>query len=814
MYSKQHGALLLEGVNESMTPNKRQHDVLPSTPSTTPGTPPRTRATLASRIALLKEGAGNAPKPSISLVWPDGIQPAVAGSLPDEPVWQEILVKFGTSVAPQAYEAHHFECIVKAGMDANAVAFPRMDPRQGFSQICSLIDPLASAARCQDLEPFPFPQEIDSARNPCSSHVEEESVKQLRAGRAKEPGDLRKRFYREVPLDMKLTPRLVLEHGIMDADECTYGQLQVWKLREMKPPSAKRLEQRRTTLALKLKGELNRCIFEELRPTLERQAALLEFQSARARDRAQEAKQFDELAEEGSALVAWPNGRCWPEQSRSWMRFSKWFAMWRSRPSIASSLAFAPLKRSSSECSLQSWAAVSEVSWIDIESKASECGWQEVLDDQMPAFVAAQPAMNLCRADIVELKGLCKPPSTVKLTMEVICILLQVPPKTLKNGGVDFWEPAKSLLSDTSFLERVDGLGEYVPTCALDAAAPYMNLREFTPEEVGKASKACVGLCTWAREVYKYHVLGQASAMAARHQAAGKTAEELLAESQEALNNIHKSDFQELKCLGRPTRGVQEVCSCLLSLFAGIDSKVAITKKGNVKDASWKSCQIFMANPESLFNQLETFKDLIDSGSVPPRNIQKLRRIQVSMGGAFDATVMRKKSAAAGNLCTWLAGILAYYDKAASNSLGASDATAKIAAAAATTVAKQGGQQVLDKADLSELKAMQKPPHAVSLVCVCVCILRPLGTEDESAGWAGAKAMLSNPRLLKALLGYDRKNVTEEQVVKIRDLILDNQDILEGDNLKKISKAALGLFRWVREVLNDYDAAHSIEAKS
>merc|ERR1711874_595883 len=95
-----------------------------------------------------------------------------------------------------------------------------------------------------------------------------------------------------------------------------------------------------------------------------------------------------------------------------------------------------------------------------------------------------------------------------------------------------------------------------VPICALDAAAPYMTLPEFTPEEVAKASKACVGLCTWAREVYKYHVLGQASAMAARHQAAGKTAEELLAESQEALNNIHKSDFQELKCLGRPPREV------------------------------------------------------------------------------------------------------------------------------------------------------------------------------------------------------------------------------------------------------------------
>merc|ERR1719310_1104043 len=45
------------------------------------------------------------------------------------------------------------------------------------------------------------------------------------------------------------------------------------------------------------------------------------------------------------------------------------------------------------------------------------------------------------------------------------------------------------------------------------------------------------------------------------------------------------------------------------------------------------------------------------------------------------------------------------------------------------------------------------------IVCMCVCILRPLGKEDENAGWAGAKAMLSDVGLLKALQEYRKDDL-------------------------------------------------------
>ncbi len=46
----------------------------------------------------------------------------------------------------------------------------------------------------------------------------------------------------------------------------------------------------------------------------------------------------------------------------------------------------------------------------------------------MPALEAAQKALNaLNKNDIIEIKTFTKPPALVQLTMEGVCILLQVP---------------------------------------------------------------------------------------------------------------------------------------------------------------------------------------------------------------------------------------------------------------------------------------------------------------------------------------------------------------------------------------------------
>jgi hypothetical protein len=790
----------LGAIEVPSTPQKGPQDVQSGTPSTCPGTPFPTSAALAARVAELKEIAENTPKPN---VWNnDGCQHAMPGNLPDHQLWEEVLVNFGACEVSTAHAAQHFEKIITAGMDANAVPFPSQYQKQALNCILA-----RTPAMYLNQVPFPLFHEFDSTKNPCKSDQDKEAIDMLVAGQARTPEDLRKAFHTEpLALDMELVQWPSLEGGVVMADECTQAQLHVWKLREENPLTLEKIEKKRAVLARKLNCELNPRVFAEIYPELEREAAKLKWEADRAHDKAEEQRNYDELAAKGAALVAWvvPNEQRWPEQPSAWKRHCKWFAMWRSKPPVASNFGFQPIKRSSSESSLQSWAAVSDVSWVEIESKASECGWQDVLEEQMPALSAAKPGASLCAGDIAEIKCFATPPRGVVLTMEVICILLQVPPKILKNGALNYWEPAKTLLSQADFLAKVCELGDFVPASALDAAAPYMSLDEFTPERVGGSSLACRGLCVWAREVYKYHLLGQASAEAARRHYASKQAGELVAESQKAIESLTLKSIQELKSLPKPPRGVDVVCSCLLHLLAGIAPEVELTKKGNVKDASWKSCQKFLSDPAKVSKKLVELREVIDAGGVPRRNVERVRKIQVSMGNAFSVDEIKKKSAAAAEICAWLMCTISYFDVAAPNRHEEIKAVSNQVAKLDVAETQEVSIGTLTKGDIVELKALCSPPQPIMIICVCVCILRPVGSGDASEGWAGAKRMLGDPCLMKALLMYKKEDVTEKQKADVHALLDKDKENFESDNIKKVSCAAYGLLQWVRFMV-DYD---------
>merc|ERR1719221_1334127 len=79
-------------------------------------------------------------------------------------------------------------------------------------------------------------------------------------------------------------------------------------------------------------------------------------------------------------------------------------------------------------------------------------------------------------------------------------------------------------------------------------------------------------------------------------------------------------------------------------------------------------------------------------------------------------------------------------------------------------------------------------------------MLQPLGTEDPESGWKGAKAMLADARLLRAMHEYRRENLSEEQLRRVGEF-LASQERLAGENLKMASKAAYGLLEWVRAVV-------------
>jgi len=119
----------------------------------------------------------------------------------------------------------------------------------------------------------------------------------------------------------------------------------------------------------------------------------------------------------------------------------------------------------------------------------------------------------------------------------------------------------------------------------------------------------------------------------------------------------------------------------------------------------------------------------------------------------------------------------------------------------------------LDKASITEIKTFQKPPEAVMIVCMCVCILQPLGKEDVNAGWAGAKAMLSDINFLKALQEYAKDDIKEKQVRQIRGLLARDPATFEGDAMASKSKAGFGLLQWVMAMVKYNDVAKGVEPK-
>merc|ERR1711871_881981 len=147
------------------------------------------------------------------------------------------------------------------------------------------------------------------------------------------------------------------------------------------------------------------------------------------------------------------------------------------------------------------------------ESNQMKAECEAELAEAIPALQAAVKALKtLSKGDIVEVKGMKKPPDGVKLTMETVCHMMGVKPIMVKDpdGGTKkvkgYWQAAlKNLLNDTRFL---DHLMEYdkdnIPQEIIDKVAPYTKDPLFDPDKVKKASVAAAGLCKWLHAMVIY----------------------------------------------------------------------------------------------------------------------------------------------------------------------------------------------------------------------------------------------------------------------------------------------------------------------
>ena len=103
----------------------------------------------------------------------------------------------------------------------------------------------------------------------------------------------------------------------------------------------------------------------------------------------------------------------------------------------------------------------------------------------------------------------------------------------------------------------------------------------------------------------------------------------------------------------------------------------------------------------------------------------------------------------------------------------------------------------LEKKDIQEIKAFATPPELVQFTLEAVCTLFPKKTGNK-VDWKTAKGLLGESDLMKWLVDYDKDNVTDKTLKKLKKYIDDER--FQPDTVAKTSSACKSLCLWVRAI--------------
>ncbi|XP_053995911.1 dynein axonemal heavy chain 7-like isoform X3 [Hylaeus anthracinus] len=130
----------------------------------------------------------------------------------------------------------------------------------------------------------------------------------------------------------------------------------------------------------------------------------------------------------------------------------------------------------------------------------------------------------------------------------------------------------------------------------------------------------------------------------------------------------------------------------------------------------------------------------------------------------------------------------------------------------------QAALDTLTTADIAIIRTMKQPPYGIKLIVESVCVLKqikaekvpqPDGTHQEDY-WRAALRMLSDIRFLDSLINFDKDNIPDNVIEKIRKQYLTNPDF-DPEKIKKVSTACEGLCRWVY-AMSEYDKVSKVVA--
>ncbi|PVD29059.1 hypothetical protein C0Q70_11656 [Pomacea canaliculata] len=127
----------------------------------------------------------------------------------------------------------------------------------------------------------------------------------------------------------------------------------------------------------------------------------------------------------------------------------------------------------------------------------------------------------------------------------------------------------------------------------------------------------------------------------------------------------------------------------------------------------------------------------------------------------------------------------------------------------------------LNKGDVVEVRALQRPPDGVRLVIEAVSIMKgikPKKVAGDKPGqkvddyWEPGKGMLQDPtKFLESLFKYDKDNIPDDTIKKIQPYIDD--EAFQPAAIAKVSKACTSICQWVRAMHKYHFVARGVAPK-
>ena len=219
------------------------------------------------------------------------------------------------------------------------------------------------------------------------------------------------------------------------------------------------------------------------------------------------------------------------------------------------------------------------------------------------------------------------------------------------NGLITRYVNGVEKLKTTS--ESVGVLQEEVAAKSIEVEAALEKVAALVPNLEAEKAKAGDEAAR-ANEIASAATIKEAEvlAMKASIEKDLEAAEPALVAAAAALDSINKKDLGELKNLGKPPAGIDDVTGACIYLLHP-------TGKGKI-DVSWKAAQGMMKDVNAFLEMLLNYKGRIDGGQVPKQNFKNIRPLLELEH--FNVPTMTKKSSAAAGLTDFVINITVYWD--------------------------------------------------------------------------------------------------------------------------------------------------------